>query len=174
MAIVLSVSPPPALVTMLKPTETPLGLSPKAPLSLISLWLQKCVFDLSRFVITTSRFFFEREVAGPRLSGQSHRGRKAALSPFSSYSSISDPPETLRSKLHIAATSYWSTLLLWDLSAVPSAQLCSDSTEISNHVSSSLSAPLGLFGELWLQACLSTETKLPSSSAKQGKFSLIH
>lgn len=55
------------------------------------------------------------------MEAQFHRwaSREAALLPFCYCSGQSNSPQTLSSQLHIAATTYWSRLLLWDPPAMP-------------------------------------------------------
>ncbi len=53
------------------------------------------------------------------MEAQFHLSREAALLPFCCCSGQSNSPQTLSSQLHIAATTYWSRLLLWDPPAMP-------------------------------------------------------
>lgn len=103
---------------------------------------------------------------------------EAALLPFCYCSGQLDSPQTLSSQLHIAATTYWSSLSLWDPLAMTTyaAPLCLHGDQQQCLLASSLL----LWGcELWLPTHLSTEINRMLSAngsftTKLRRFSLIH
>lgn len=64
--IMLQLFGPNAPVTLLESTEPSGEIGPQQPLSCIFLFMQKCVFDLSRFIINTLKIGdrVERKVVG--------------------------------------------------------------------------------------------------------------